>query len=314
MPSPKALQLMLPAIEKMAASPKAEQGIEKIMQMSRMVEPQAAGPNPWQRFIETIQKSQMPEHFKTQPRFPQGLAFEMRKPGTASWSGSVTPTRGNPFELYVNSLQGGGTRRTGIGDLEAGLATYGMDITSPAQRELPLRGMKLGKTEKAQRAPRSYEERYPPPEFMEGKETLPTAKLADKQQAIDTLLRMARGAGFKKLAFSAEPGERPRLYEKLVGYKAKMEGEEDIHSLLGRMPGRGPSAPVGTAAPMNPRQQLAQPGATLSPQTIEQMLGLSVDEAVEFGMARRIGQSNLYQLTDEGRRGAIDWFGEGAGR
>lgn len=325
-PNPKVLQLMLPAIEKMTASPKAEQGIEKIMQMSRMVEPQG-GTNPWRRLIETIQKSTMPEGFRATPRhiesgFPKSLGFEMNKPGTASWSGSVVPTKGNPFELYVEGLSSGGSKRANIGDLEAGLSSYSMDIASPAQRELPLRGMKLSKAEKAQRAPRTREERYGEPEI-----NLPSVPLRDKQNAVDTLLRMARESGFKKMAFSAEPGERPRLYEKLTGYKAKEEGAEDIHSLLGRFTGRGPSGPARSAPGVpeygSQRTQWAQsltPQTELSEPMLENALMLSADEALEFGLATRAG--GRYRLTPEGVQDVrkalsemgIDWFAEGAGR
>lgn len=303
--NPKVAQLMLPAVEKLGQSPKPS------FQLSRMHTAAEAAESPWQKMMQAIPKGEASPGFTMRPERiqggrPLGMKFDLSEPGRSKWSGSATYDRANPFELYVEGLHSAGSRRAGIGNVEQGLAHYTMDITSPAQRELPLKGMKLPANEKAERMAisRTPEERHPM--GRRGWDMLPSPSTTGKQLGIDRMLDLARRSGFKKLGFSAEPGERPRLYEKLTGYKANMEGDEDIVSMLGRMTGRAPEA----AASATPRQRLAQPGATLSPQTLEQMLGLSIDEAVEFGLARRLGTSNShFQLTDEGRRSAAEWIG-----
>lgn len=280
--------------------------------------PPAPPPDTWGRFINMAKGQPKPApNFSVAPRHvqgnvPQGMEFMLRKPGAASWGGSLAPTKTNPYELYVEGLHSSASRRTGVGDLEQGMMNYKMDISSPAQRELPLRGMKLPASEKGRGAFRTREERVgyesggPPP-----------APMRDKQAAIDRMLDMARRSGFKSMSFSAEPGERPRLYEKLMGYKAQPQGEEDIHSMLGRMTGRAPSGPSGQRGPSNQGQYSAPFGReaigttrNMTPEGIEYALGLSIDEAKTFGLVNEVGP-RVFRLTDQGAARAIDWFGEG---
>jgi hypothetical protein len=187
--------------------------------------------------------------------------------------------------------------------------------------------MKLPASEKGRGKFRTREERFT--DMSDASEMPggfpPTPPLAAKQQGIDRLLDLSRRAGFKNLAFSAEPGERPRLYQKLLGYKFKEEGPEDIQSMLARMPGREPSTAPGVPEYGASRVHWARnlsPQSEMSEPMLENALMLSADEAVEYGLATRAG--NRFRLTAEGvadirkaleeMGAAVDWFGEGVGR
>jgi hypothetical protein len=174
--------------------------------------------------------------------------------------------------------------------------------------------MRLDPREKAARAPRTPEPRYGKGEYEKfmGK-TEPIIPFAEKQQAADTLIRRLREAGFKTLGFEAEAGERPRLYEKLTGYKATPRGEEpadQMSRVMRNFPGRQ-AQPAQRPAPYSQPFSAAELNEyrNMTPEGIERALGLSIDEAIDAGLARSAGPANVLRLTPEGLRSAAQWLG-----
>lgn len=304
MPSPNAVQLMLPAIEKLAASPKAEQTAEVLQRLGALAG-KAAAPaqeTPWQRLIKMAPKEVDKQGVGMLPNQPRGkgehvLDFFIEQPNKSAWGATLTQGKGNnPFEAYLQYLGSGATKRisTGAGAMEE----YKMDIASPAQRKLPLRE-KLSPEDKAARPARPPEEREP------GWKYPPQPSIRDKQAAFDKLADLLRRSGHKELSFVAEPGERPRLYEMLTGYKAQptKRPEMDVMSDMMRgFPGRQSAAPA--AAPRLQQQVIQGP---MHINSLENALGLSADEAVEYGLAKQLGTSQLYEMTEQGRHAAANW-------
>ena len=307
-----ASQLLLPFLEKLVASPKGEQTWRVMEAMRQATMPATPKAEPFQRFIGNLTRSELAPGLTARPANirhgrPSNVMFEMGVPGERP------PLRGSlsagnaPDEAYIDSLASQTTRRREIGSAGSGMENYAMDISSPAQRELPFR-QRLAPQAKAARPMREPEERLP--WTPQGASSMPMPSLAQKQQMIDALFATMRQSGIKKVSYAAEPGERPRYYEKLTGYKSQPQGETSIEDLLAGFSGRARRPQQGAATPptvANPRQQLLQQGTTLTPQSIEMLTGMGIDEALEYGMARRMGQSSLYQLTDEGRRSAAQW-------
>jgi len=378
-------QLVLPAVEKLAASPKSEQGWQIMQRLSEAALPAAKAETPWQKLIRMAPKEVDKRGFGMIPNQPRGkgehvLDLFIEQPGKSSWGGTLTQSKNNPFEAYLQYLGSGATRRSTTGASPLGHEEFKMDISSPAQRNLPFR-QKLSAEEKAARPPREPEQRE------KGWKYPPQPSFRDKQAAFDKLADLLRRSGHREMSFVAEPGERPRLYEMLTGYKAQptKRPETDVMSdMLRRFPGRQ-QAPVDPAAVRSPSELVPPPGYYVSdarpgavrpferisdieyepiwatepippPTTetyravrhlrgeppirsrlrgpaggevrpiesargarqrvmqgpmhvnsLENALGLSADEAVEYGLARRLGTSQLYEMTDQGRAAAAEW-------
>jgi len=309
-------QLVLPAVEKLAASPKSEQGWQIMQRLSEAALPAAKAETPWQKLIRMAPKEVDKRGFGMIPNQPRGkgehvLDLFIEQPGKSSWGGTLTQSKNNPFEAYLQYLGSGATRRSTTGASPLGHEEFKMDISSPAQRNLPFR-QKLSAEEKAARPPREPEQRE------KGWKYPPQPSFRDKQAGFDKLADLLRRSGHREMSFVAEPGERPRLYEMLTGYKAQptKRPESDVMSdMLRRFPGRQeqpqgmprPSRAQFTVDPNAPnlRQQVTQ--SPMHVNSLENALGLSADEAVEYGLARRLGTSQLYEMTDQGRAAAAEW-------
>lgn len=307
--SPGAVQMMLPFMSKLAASPKSEQPFQQLMAMSRAVEPQTAAVSPWQRLMEAVPKSghRSPEGLLLHPErmhqgVPESLAFEFKPPNQPVSIGGQVLRGAKPDEAYLSYMGSNATSRVSAGAINTNNKDYVMDISSPAQRDLPLRGMRLTEEQRAARVLRKPEERIP----LEEREVRgPQPTMAQKQAAADRFLSLLRGAGFKNLAFSAEAGERPELYSRITGLKAKPEGETTMHGLLNRLP--GPRAVLARSQAMSPLEHVISTNR-MSPQMAENILGLSVDEALEYGLAQRAGTD--FKLTSAGQAAARDWIAQ----
>lgn len=310
--SPGALQMVLPFLEKLALSPKAEQPVELVRRMSQMVEPSAGfAPSPLRRLAAMLPReggmvnpdlAMYPERGKFSFAFkPQGTQGDM--------IGSLGPGD-SPKDAYLQYLGSSNSRRLGTGDVSQPMQDYRFDIRSPAQPEFQGRGFQPPPS-KQDRAARSFEDRAPRAE-AEGS-GLPLPSMKQKKLATDRFMDLLRKAGFEGLTFSAEAGERPALYEKLSGYKAQPIGETTLPAMMGRLVGRQGQSGNGmapTARPTNPLEHAIN-SSGMSPQFAENILGLSVDEALDYGLLRRAGSS--FQLTDQGRRSAQEFLG-GQGR
>ena len=318
MPSPQSYAMLMRALEEagqgvlpfmktLATSPKSEQAIQVLRGMMEVAEPRVATPSPWQRLIGLLPRYEQ-EGLQLRPHDirgnqPRQVQFEIRKPGVpGSIGGQLEPIAGEPTRAHLAYMRSSGTRRADIGGSPF-MADYEMDIASPAQRELPLRGMKLTHDrtplDVRHHVPRAPEERQEPYRSTIG------ITSQDRQKAADTLMRLLRGSGHKKMEFSAEPGERPRYYEKLTGYKAKELTGDPLHRMAERM-GITEPRPTAEHSWMN---QLTT-SHRVSDITVEQSLGMSVDEALDLGLARRAGGGD-FMMTEEGLRAVRDWLAGG---
>lgn len=300
--------MMLPFMKKLALSPKAEQTgqmMDRLLEMAPLKGPaqellEGYGaipqrPSPWARL-----KSMIPESggmvSNDMALYPEkgSISFGFKPRGTVTEIGGSLRPGEAPHEAHLAYMGSLDPRRMGTGDLNTPMTSYTMDISSAPNRELPFRGMKLSVQEKANRPVRVPEERsgFAPSEG-------PQATMAQRQAAADKFMALLRGSGFKNLTFDAEAGERPRLYEKLTGYKAQPKGETTMESLLGRMPGRQQNGPqIMRLAP--------RPASDLEEHQVEQMLGLSIHEAHDMGLVRETAPF-IYNLTDAGQRAAQNW-------
>lgn len=324
--SPGAVQLMLPFMERLAMSPKAEQPLSIAKSMMSAVEP--AGASPWQRLLRMVPKAggMANEDLALFPEGSSRMSFAFKPRGTeGELAGSVQPG-GDPRNAYLSYLGSTSSRRLGTGDVNTPMQDYRMDISSPAQREFGGRGFQPPRQPGAQ-VMRVPEERAGQAE-AEGS-GLPRATMAQKQQAADAFLGLLRKAGFQNLNFSAEAGERPRLYEKLTGYKAQPVGETKMESLLGMMPGRayqGEAMSPGTyrsplsgyrrSQALNETDAAAHPvirealsGSALSREQAELALGLTVDEGLSYGLIHGTNYGGFH-FTPEGARQAREWMGQ----
>lgn len=296
--TPEAAQLLLPAVAKAMKlmGPKSEQPIQQWAAMQRMMEPVQA--SPWSKLRALVGRGEEGMQATPYAKFyaddPGRLSFSLNK-GGRSLGGTLGPDT-EPDVAHLQYLGSGEATRQTTGNLATPYTRYQMDISSPAQRELPLRG-KLPPGEKAQRAARLPEERNP---ILASPN--PPIPMADKQATFDAMVRLLRQAGFKKMSFEAEAGERPRLYQSMTGYKPEPQGEATIQGMLERMPGRQqPAAP-------SPHDWMSQINETtqLTPQYLEQAIGMSADEAVLHGLAK--GQGNTFQLTPAGVQDIQGWL------
>lgn len=320
-----AVQQSLPFMKKLAASPKSEQPLQQMKAMMQMVEPAAAQPAPWERFIQMVKGFKGGPNVDVDPMRPMGRAgdpsapfssvkFNLRpKGGGSEWHGGFKPDNRNPFEMYVEHLTSDASRRKSIGDELGGLETYRADISSPAQKDWGWGKPKPSR--QPNREARSPEDRVSMDEFKYMKERgyhQPGPSPQEKQQLVDRLLAMARQSGFKGMSFSAEPGERPRLYSRLMGYDFKPTNESELYivsRMLTDFPGGGRQATRRmsdqSVAPQV-RRLLGRESETMDASTVENVLGLSLDEGIDFGFVRPSGTG--YTFTDNGRRAAQNWL------
>lgn len=303
--SPGALQMLLPFMKKLALSPKGEQPVELARGLMGLTEGAAPQVSPWQKLARMIphEGGMVDENLAMYPERGR-FSFAFKPQGTRGDTiGSMGPGDG-PKDAYVQYMGSSNSKRLGTGDHSQPMQDYRMDLSQgPAQMEMQGRGFQPP-VAKQQRAMRSPEDRAQFVESHGEPGALPT--MGQKMRSADAFTRILRKAGFEGLTFSAEAGERPRLYEKLVGYKAQPVGETTLENMMGRLPGRQ-AAP---APPTNPLEHAMQ-SSGMSPQFAENILGLSVDEALDYGLLRRSGSS--FQLTDQGRRSAQEFLG-GQGR
>lgn len=295
--SPEMVQRLLPFMEKLALSPKSDQPLQIAKGLMQMTDRAPAAVSPWRKFLNTIPEEGLnPEPGLGIFRDRHNVSFVMKPQGQMrSLSGSLNPAE-NPQTAHLSYLGSEGSPRisTGAGDMP--MMNYTMDISSPAQREIPFRGQKLSQAEKQQRVPRTPEER-------EVNYAGPPIPLSQKQQAFDTLSRMLRQAGFKNMSFEAEVGERPRLYQTLTGFKPVPERETKIEDILRNFPG-AQSRPSATGTDW---MRGLNTTTSLPEGYIEQATGMSAQEAVLHGFAKEAGPGQ-FMLTDKGVADAQNWL------
>ena len=131
--SPEAVQRVLPFIEKLALSPRAEQSgamMDNLLSLTRGKTP--IPPDNWRRLIGMLPKGGTipgaPQGFSATPynvsnNTPSAIRFGLEQPGRSSWGGSVGRGAG-PDELYTNYLTSGGSRRAGVGGPEGPFENY----------------------------------------------------------------------------------------------------------------------------------------------------------------------------------------------
>lgn len=288
---------MLPFMAKLGLSPKAEQPFEIARGLMGLTEGAVSQPSPWRRLMGMIPEAGGQVN-KDLAVFPERgrVSFAFKPQGTAGDIAGLMSPGENPKDAMVSYIGSTTSRRLGTGNEDIPLQDFRFDIKSPAQREFQGRGFQPP-APKRPRSLRAPEERAEQAEVEAG--TMPRATFGQKQQAADKFMDLLRRAGFEGLTFSAEAGERPRLYEKLTGYKAQPMGETSMQTLLNQLPARAEHIPAVEHVLRTNR---------MTPQMAENLLGLTADEALEYGLARRAGGD--FVLTPEGSQAARDWLGQ----
>lgn len=313
--NPRVLQMLLPFMKTLAKSPKSEQTWRMMEDLGSLVGRGAKAEEqlPWDKLKSLVQDFRHPNLEILKPRREERLDFNLQKPGGSEWRGQVSPRERNPYELYVDNLHSDATRRRGVGGFDDSLGEYKMDISSPAQREWPWGPINYKRPGDPHRtAMRTAEDRVPLSEFRDMQKLghyQPGPSSREKQEAMDRLLELARGAGFKDLKFAAEPGERPLLYEKLMGFKAEPTGAGPLDVMSNLMEGFPARQGGSQSRPsLLSRAGAQMPDLPMHVNQVENALGLSIQEAEHFGFAKpHPNVQGLFHLTDEGRRMAADW-------
>lgn len=293
-------------MEKLAASPKAEQPFQQLLAMGRMVGTEGtAQPSPWQKLMSMVPKYRSEEGLQLFPGnirggTPTALDFSLTPKGmTEQLKGQLI--RGeHPNEAYLSYMDNPRTSRVSVGSGGDAYQEYVMDMSGgPAQREFQAKGFQPPPSRQAREA-RMPGERFPLEE-RRAQLDAPRATLGQKQQAFDRLADVLRRAGLNKLAFSAEPGGRPELYKKITGYAPQPVDAPDYlgrvsnmirDSFGGRRPAVGGRVPAGE----------------LSADHVESALGLSIDEAYDAGLVKEVGP-HVFSLTEQGHAAARNWLG-----